>query len=137
MFTLLSAWRQEMSLRVDKAQMDQQMSALSTMQKQNPSLLVPSPNFSFLTSSQEAVTDSGLRAACAVSFWGQGSTLPSPGSPPGAGPELLHTAGIPKMTKTLSKGRKAVFPFPVMDKACQLPVTKHSKGLKHQPGAKT
>ena len=95
-FTLLSAWHQEMCLQVDKAQMDQQMSALSTMQKQNPSLLVPGPDSSFLTSSQEAVTESGLRAACTVNFWGQGPTLPSPGSPAGAGPELLHTAAFRK-----------------------------------------
>lgn len=122
---------------MDKAQTDQQTSALSTMQKQNCGLRVTGPDSSFLTSCQQAVRESGLRAACAVSFWGQGPTLPSPGSPPGAGPELPHTVDIQKMTKTLSKVRNAVFPLPVMDKACQLPTTEHSKGLKHQPGANT
>lgn len=39
--------------------------------------------------------------------------LPSPGSPPGAGPELPHTVDIQQVTKMLSKGRKAVFPLPV------------------------
>ena len=122
---------------MDKAQTDQQTSALSMMQKQNCSLRVTGPDSSFLTSCQQAVRKSGLRAAWAVSFWGQGPTLPSPGSPPGAGPELPHTVDIQKMTKTLSKGRKAVFPLPVMGKACQLPKTEHSKGLKRQPRAKT
>ena len=55
----------------------------------------------------------------------------------GSWPRASTHSGIQKMTKTLIKGRKAVFPFPVMDKACQLPMTEHSKGLKHQSAAKT
>lgn len=93
--------------------MDQQTSTLSTTQNQNPSLQVTGPDSSFLTSCQQAVRESGLRAACAVSFWGQGPTLPAPGSPPGAGPELPHTVDIQQVTKTLSEGKKAVFPLPV------------------------
>ena len=46
--------------RVDEAGMDQQMSALSAKQKQNLNLPVTSLDPSFLTSSQEAVTQSEI-----------------------------------------------------------------------------